>query len=132
MEYAGGRKQRVVAQVGSAYTEAELGILLRQARALLDDDRQGVLDLGLETGVRAAKLVGPARERALFDPEPAAGPAGRAAGAAAGPAAGVAGSVQVLGTASAVLFDAVAGVFTGLGLDAVGWMPCRTRCFGIW
>ena len=42
-EYADGR-QRIVKHVGSAHTEAELGLLLEQARRLLEDPAQGVLD----------------------------------------------------------------------------------------
>nr|WP_232291663.1 hypothetical protein [Frankia sp. QA3] len=107
-EYVGGRRQRVVAHVGSAHTEAELGILLARAEEMLADSRQGVLDLGVEPAVRPARLLGPPREPALFDPEPAAGPA-----AVVGPA-------KVLGTASVLLFDALASVFTDLGFDALG------------
>ena len=43
-QYVGGR-QRIVKHVGSAHTEAELGVLLAKARELLDDPAQGVLDL---------------------------------------------------------------------------------------
>ncbi len=43
-EYVGGR-QRIVAHVGSAHTEAELGVLLARARTLLEPPGQGVLAL---------------------------------------------------------------------------------------
>ena len=43
-EYGGGR-QRIVQHIGSAHTEAELGVLLARARELLEDPAQGVLDL---------------------------------------------------------------------------------------
>ena len=43
-QYVGGR-QRIVKHVGSAHTEAELGVLLAKARELLGDPAQGVLDL---------------------------------------------------------------------------------------
>lgn len=46
-EYVGGRR-RIVAHVGSAHTEGELGLLLEQAHAMLTDAAQGVLDLGVE------------------------------------------------------------------------------------
>jgi len=46
-EYVRGR-QRIVEHVGSAHTEAELGMLLERARELLDNPAQGVLDLGVE------------------------------------------------------------------------------------
>ena len=45
-ESVGGRR-RIVRHVGSARDEVELGLLMEQARRLLADDRQGVLDLGL-------------------------------------------------------------------------------------
>ena len=41
-EYDGGRR-KIVAHVGSARTEAELGILLERARELLADPAQGAL-----------------------------------------------------------------------------------------
>ena len=46
-EYVDGRR-RIVAHVGSAHTEAELGVLIEQARGLLDDAAQGELDLGID------------------------------------------------------------------------------------
>jgi hypothetical protein len=67
-----------------------------------------VLDLGIEPAARPARLLGPPREPAPFDPEPTAG------------AATVVGPAKVLGTASALLFDALASVFTDLGFDALG------------
>jgi hypothetical protein len=46
-EYVDGRR-RIVAHVGSAHSEAELGLLLEQARGMLDDPGQGVFDLQVE------------------------------------------------------------------------------------
>ncbi|WP_230582423.1 hypothetical protein [Salinispora tropica] len=46
-ESAGGRR-RIVAHLGSAHTEAELGLLISQARELLADPGQGELELGIE------------------------------------------------------------------------------------
>jgi len=43
-EYSCGR-QRIVKHLGSSYSQAELGVLLEQARGLLEDPAQGVLDL---------------------------------------------------------------------------------------
>lgn len=106
-EYVGGRRQRIVAHVGSAHTEAELGILLQRARDLLADDRQGVLDFGFEPEAVRTGLVASAGEQALFG-DPSAVPAQ------------LVGSGRVLGTASRVLFDALAGVYDGLGFDALG------------
>lgn len=39
-------RRRIVRHVGSAGDEAELGLLMEEARRLLADDRQGMLDLG--------------------------------------------------------------------------------------
>lgn len=106
-EYAGGR-QRIVKHVGSAHTEAELGVLLQRARELLEDERQGVFDLGIEPSPRTARLAVPPAAPALF---PAAG---------ATSASGRDGAGRVVGTDSRVLFEALAGVYTALGFDAVG------------
>ena len=46
-EYDGGRR-KIVAHVGSARTEAELGILIERAREMLADPAQGAFDLGIE------------------------------------------------------------------------------------
>jgi hypothetical protein len=108
-EYVGGGRQRIVAHVGSAHTEAELGLLQQRARDLLEDDRQGVLELGLEPAVRKAAMVGPASEPALFAHPPAR---------VSAPGSGV-GAARVLGTASRVLFDALGAVFTDLGFDTL-------------
>jgi hypothetical protein len=105
-EYVGGRR-RIVAHVGSAHTEAELGMLLERARGLLEDPGQGEFDLGIEPAGRRVGLAGPAQELALFTHS-----AGREPARVAAP--------RVLSTDSRVLFDALAGVFTGLGFDAVG------------
>lgn len=55
-EYAAGR-QRIVKHVGSAHTEAELGVLMEQARALLEDPAQGVLDLAVEPSTPVVTLL---------------------------------------------------------------------------
>ncbi|MCK6212762.1 IS1634 family transposase [Georgenia sp. EYE_87] len=106
-EYADGR-QRIVTHVGSAHTEAELGVLLERARELLKDPAQGVLDLDVEPAPPVAPLTRPARAPGLFDP-PQPGPdQGRDAPG------------RVVSTDSRVLFEALAAVFTALGFDAVG------------
>lgn len=94
--------------VGSARTEAELGVLLERARGLLEDPAQGVLDLGVEPTPQVKGLVVPAGGPGLFDAAEPAGPASRD------------GSGRVVGTDSRVLFDALAGVFTALGFDGLG------------
>ena len=55
-EYGGGRRT-IVAHVGSAHTEAELGILLGRAREMLADPAQGAFDLGIEPAAPPARLV---------------------------------------------------------------------------
>jgi len=53
VESVDGRR-RIVRHVGSAHDEAKFGALVAEADALLADDRQGVLDLGLQRTHRAA------------------------------------------------------------------------------
>lgn len=106
-EYAHGR-QRIVKHVGSAHTEAELGVLLAQARDLLEDPAQGALDLGVEPAPPVAPLVPPPARASLFD------------AAAGAPADARDGPGRVVATDSRVLFDALAGVYTALGFDALG------------
>lgn len=106
-EYVHGR-QRIVEQVGSARTEAELGVLLERARELLEDLAQGVFDLGVEPTPQVKRMVRPAHGPELFETVGSAGPADRA------------GPERVMGTDSRILFDALAGVFTGLGFDGLG------------
>ena len=106
-EYDGGRR-RIVAHVGSAHTGAELGILLDRAREMLADPAQGAFDLGIEPAAPRARLVTREAAPALFG---AGSPGG--APAAAGPA-------RVVSTDSRVLFQALDGVFAGLGFDVLG------------
>jgi len=106
-EYDGGRRT-IVAHVGSAHTEAELGILLERAREMLADPAQGSFDLGIEPAAPQARLVTPPARPALFDAEPSGG-----APAAAGPP-------RVVSTDSRLLFQALDGVFGDLGFGALG------------
>jgi hypothetical protein len=94
--------------VGSAHDEAGLGLLLAEAAALVSNDAQGVLDLGLDVPARAGALLGPAGQGVLFGRSP-----GRAAVRAV-PAA------QVVRTFSAVLYDVIGAVFDDLGFGVVG------------
>ena len=59
-------RRRIVRHVGSARTDAELGILLEQAHQLLDEDQQGILDLGLTPRFRRASLLSAPAEPTLF------------------------------------------------------------------
>lgn len=106
-EYVRGR-QRIVEHVGSAHTDAELGVLLARARELLENPDQGVLDLGVEPTPPVKGLVAPAGDRGLFGIAGTAAPSGRV------------GPGRVVGTDSRILFDALAGVFTALGFDGLG------------
>ena len=65
-EYDGGRR-KIVEHVGSAHTEAELGILLDRAREMLADPAQGSFDLGIEPVTPRARLVTREAAPALFD-----------------------------------------------------------------
>jgi hypothetical protein len=94
--------------VGSAHSEAELGLLMAEARRLVAGDLQGELDLGLSVPVAHAVLLGPAGAAGLFD-EPRRRPGRRPVSAP-----------RVVKTCSAVLFDAIVGVWTDLGFDALG------------
>src|SRR3954452_1657611 len=81
---------------------------MEQARELLTDPAQGVLNLGVEPRPPVVGLVGvPSGQGALpGSPTPAAAVGRDAAG-------------RVVGTGSRLLFDALASVFTAFGLDAV-------------
>ncbi len=106
-ESVGGRR-KIVAHVGSAHTEAELGVLVERAREMLADPVQGSFDLGIEPAAPQVRLVAPAARPVLFETErPGAAPA-----AAAPP--------RVVSTDSRVLFQALDGIFTALGFGALG------------
>jgi hypothetical protein len=107
-ESVAGRRQ-IVAHVGSAHTEAELGLLLEAARRLLDDPDQGSVDLGLES-VRSRAGLAVRGEQALLP-----SPSTSATGVGSVPAP------RVVATASDLLYQALAGVYDALGFgEAVG------------
>lgn len=105
-EYTHGR-QRILEHVGSAHTEAELGVLLERARDLLADPGQETLDVDVERVPPVAGLASQPSEPALLQ-DPAQDGGGRDR------------SGRVVAMGSRVLFDALAGVYTGLGFDALG------------
>ena len=107
-ESAGGRR-RIIAHVGSAHTEAELGLLVERARALLQDPGQGEFELGIEPVAAKTSLLAPAGGDALFGDRVTTT---RKRVTAAAP--------RVISTGSRVLYDVLAGVFTSLGFDALG------------
>src|ERR1700746_453524 len=108
-EYAVGRRQRIVKHVGSARTPAELGVLLERARGLLADPHQEMLALEVEASPPVAAQTPPPPPPALV-----AGP-----GAGAGRPAKRNGPGRVVATGSRLLFDALAGVYAGLGFSVV-------------
>ena len=106
-ESVAGRR-RIVRHVGSARDEAELGLLMEEAQRLLEDDRQGVLDLGITPQARQAAMIPGARQPALFG------------GGSAPAARRVVPRARTLKTASRLLYDVLAGVYADLGFDALG------------
>ena len=94
--------------MGSARDEAELGLLMEEARRLLEDDRQGVLDLGVTPQARRVAMVPAPGQPALFGGEPAPGVRRMVPRA------------RTLKTASGLLYDVLAGVYADLGFDALG------------
>ncbi len=111
-ESVGGRR-RIVAHVGSAHTEVELGLLMQRARELLADPGQGALDVAVSAMVAKTDLIGDRAEATLFDDGVVADPAARRASAS------LVAPAQVVATGSEVLFEALARVFTDLGFDPV-------------
>jgi len=108
-EYVDGRR-RIVAHLGSAHTEAELGLLVQQARGMLADAGQNAFDLGDEPSPRKARLI----------ELPAAKDEGLFAAAAELVEQFRVGSPRVVGTSSRLLFDVLAQVYDDLGFSAVG------------
>lgn len=106
-EYTVGRRQRIIKHVGSAHTPAELGMLLERARGLLSDPHQEMLALEVEASLPVAALAPPPPQPAL------------AASPGPGKPAGRDGPGRVVATGSRLLFDALAGVYAGLGLGVV-------------
>jgi Transposase DDE domain len=106
-ESVSGRR-RIVRHVGSARDEAELGLLMEEAHRLLEDDRQGVLDLGITPQARQAGMIPGPRQPALFGGGPA--PAARR----------VVPRARTLKTASRLLYEVLAGVYADLGFGALG------------
>src|SRR5690348_672575 len=72
-ESVGGRR-RIVRHVGSARDDAELGLLIEEARRLLADDAQGELDLGITPKAVKAEMVGAPAGTLFTDATGEAGP----------------------------------------------------------
>lgn len=101
-----GRRE-IIAHVGSAHTDAELGVLLEQARAIAHGG-QGTLDLGVPDPVERVDDVADWRSGRLPEQQRSPRPAGLS------PAG------RTVGTYSKVLYDAVGAVYDELGFDCVG------------
>ncbi|MGB3685717.1 MAG: IS1634 family transposase, partial [Ornithinimicrobium sp.] len=101
-------RRRIVRHVGSARDEADLGILLEEARRLLADDRQGVLDLGITPVAAKVAMTPPPGPLGLFA-DPGTAPASRV----------MVSRSQVLKTSSGLMYETLAGVYSSLGFDVV-------------
>jgi len=107
-ESVNGRR-RIVRHVGSARDEAELGLLVEEARRLLADDAQRELDLGITPKALKVEMVPPPAGTLFTDAT--GGPAPRQLVA----------RPRILKSSSGLLYDALAGVYASLGFDdAVG------------
>ncbi len=101
-------KLLVIKHVGSAHTDAELGLLMDRAGEILVGD-QGVLDLGIEDPVRQESLLpGPGRQPRLLEP------------AHTVDAAPVVSRPHTLGAVSDVLWSTLEAAYSNLGFDVVG------------
>lgn len=101
-------RRRIVRHVGSARDDAELGLLIEQARRLLADDTQGELDLGITPKVARAHMVPPSA--GILFTDGAGQPAMRELVA----------RPRVLKSCNGLLYDALAGIYASLGFDSVG------------
>ncbi|WP_330250390.1 IS1634 family transposase [Nocardia sp. NBC_00565] len=95
---------RIVEHVGSAHTDAELGILLERARRIVGGG-QGVLDLDVPDPVERVADVADFRAPALLPPEPRP--------------AMFASAARTVGTSSRLLYDVLGGVYDRLGFGVV-------------
>lgn len=104
MRKAGGRDE-LVEHVGSAHTDAELGVLLERARRIAAGGQQ-VLDFEVPTPVERVDDVADWRAGELVRPDR--------------PPAGVSGAGRTVGTSSRLLYDVLASVYDRLGFNVVG------------
>ena len=99
-------RRRIVRHVGSARDEAELGLLIEDAQRLLADDTQGELDLGITPKAVRAHMVPPRADELFTD------------GAGVSAVRELVARPRVLKSCNGLLYDALAGVYAGLGFDA--------------
>jgi hypothetical protein len=104
MRKAGGCDE-LVEHVGSAHTDAELGVLLERARRIAAGGQQ-VLDFEVPTPVERVDDVADWRAGELVRPDR--------------PPAGVSGAGRTVGTSSRLLYDVLASVYDRLGFNVVG------------
>jgi hypothetical protein len=104
MRKAGGRDE-LVEHVGSAHTDAELGVLLERARRIAAEGQQ-VLDFEVPIPVERVDDVADWRAGELVRPDR--------------PPAGVSGAGRTVGTSSRLLYDVLAFVYDRLGFNVVG------------
>ena len=104
-EYSRGR-QRIIKHIGSAHTEAELGVLLAQARGWIDDGQQTLdIDIGFAEMPTQSLVEENGGQAALLDPEP--------------PVAGRAPAGRVAATPAGILRDVLTAAYRQLGFDRV-------------
>jgi len=104
MRKAGGGDE-LVEHVGSAHTDAELGVLLERARRIAAEGQQ-VLDFEVPIPVERVDDVADWRAGELVRPDR--------------PPAGVSGAGRTVGTSSRLLYDVLAAVYDRLGFNVVG------------
>jgi Transposase DDE domain len=104
MRKAGGRDE-LVEHVGSAHTDAELGVLLERARRIVSEGQQ-VLDFEVPTPVERVDDVADWRAGELVRPDR--------------PPVEVSGAGRTVGTSSRLLYDVLAFVYDRLGFNVVG------------
>lgn len=93
-------QREIVAHVGSAHTDVELGILLEKARRIADGDQEA---LELATARKVARVA----DVADWRPRDVT------------PAPQVAGAGRTTATTSRLLYDVIGGVYDWLGFDVV-------------
>ena len=104
MRKAGGGDE-LVEHVGSAHTDAELGVLLERARRIAAEGQQ-VLDFEVPIPVERVDDVADWRAGELVRPDR--------------PPTGVSGAGRTVGTSSRLLYDVLAAVYDRLGFNVVG------------
>lgn len=106
-------RHEILAHVGSAHTDVELGILLERVRQFLHGD-QGMLDLDVPTPVEQIADVADWRAGQLPDSTRRGGE--------------LAGAGRTVRTSARLLYDVLASVYDRLGFA----MPSTMRCSRIW